>query len=234
MAVSLVEVCRVAIKDWPEGERPRERLLASGAQALSEAELLAVFLRTGTRGKSAIDLGRDALARFGGLNGLFAARATELAEISGFGPAKYAQLQAVLELARRALQEEVKRDTLLSSPGKVRDFLRLTLSHLEHEVFVALFLDAQNRLLVTEELFRGTLTQTSVYPREVVKRALKHNAAAVIFAHNHPSGIAEPSRADELLTANLKQALSLVDVKVLDHLIVAGSATVSFAERGLL
>lgn len=224
----------MAIKDWPEGERPRERLLAQGAQALTDAELLAVFLRTGTPGRSAIDLGRDALARFGGLNGLFAANVASLSEISGFGPAKYTQLQAVLELARRALQEDVKRETLLSSPGKVRDYLRLTLARLEHEVFIALFLDAQNRLLATEELFRGTLTQTSVYPREVVKRVLKHNAAAVIFAHNHPSGIAEPSRADELLTANLKQTLSLVDVKVLDHLIVAGSATVSFAERGLL
>ncbi len=225
----------MAIKDWPEGERPRERLLASGAQALSDAELLAVFLRTGTRGRSAIDLGRDALARFGGLNGLFAADAAALSEIGGFGPAKYTQLQAVLELARRALREDAKqRDTLLSSPGKVRDYLRLILARLEHEVFVALYLDAQNRLLATDELFRGTLTQTSVYPREVVKHALKHNAAAVIFAHNHPSGIAEPSRADEVLTTNLKQALSLVDVKVLDHLIVAGSATVSFAERGLM
>ncbi len=213
----------MAIKDWPEGERPRERLLASGAHALSDAELLAVFLRTGTPGRSAIDLGRDALARFGGLNGLFAANASALAEIGGFG-----------QLARRALREDVKRDTLLSSPGKVRDYLRLTLARLEHEVFVALYLDAQNRLVATDELFRGTLTQTSVYPREVVKQALKHNAAGVIFAHNHPSGVAEPSRADELLTSNLKHALSLVDVKVLDHLIVAGSATVSFAERGLL
>ena len=234
LATSLVEVSSVAIKDWPEGERPRERLLASGARALSDAELLAVFLRTGTPGRSAIDLGRDALARFGGLNGLFAADASALAEVGGFGPAKYTQLQAVLELARRALQEDVKRDTLLSSPGKVRDYLRLILARLEHEVFVALYMDSQNKLIATDELFRGTLTQTSVYPREVVKRALKHNAAGVIFAHNHPSGVAEPSRADELLTANLKQALSLVDVKVLDHLIVAGSATVSFAERGLL
>lgn len=222
------------IKNWPEGERPRERLIAHGAQALSDAELLAVFLRTGTTGRSAIDLARDALARFGGLNGLFAAAPTALEEIRGFGPAKYTQLQVVLELARRALQESVKRETLLSSPGKVRDYLRLMLSRLEHEVFVALYLDSQNRLIFTDELFRGTLTQTSVYPREVVKRALKHNAAAVIFAHNHPSGVAEPSRADELLTSNLKQALALIDVRVLDHLIVAGSSTVSFAERGLL
>ena len=224
----------MSIKDWPEGERPRERLLASGAQALSDAELLAVFLRTGTPGRSAIDLGRDALARFGGLNGLFAAAPEALRELGGFGPAKYTQLQAVLELARRALKEDVKRNRLLSSPGKVREYLRLMLAQLEHEVFVALYLDAQNMLITDEELFRGTLTQTSVYPREVVKRALKHNAAGVIFVHNHPSGVAEPSRADELLTSSLKQALSLVDIKVLDHLIVAGSATVSFAERGLL
>jgi DNA repair protein RadC len=224
----------VAIKDWPEGERPRERLRASGAQILTDAELLAVFLRTGTSGRSAIDLGRAALERFGGLNGLFAASESELAKVGGLGPAKYAQLQAVLELARRALREDVQRNTVLSSPGKVRDYLRLTLSRLEHEVFLALLLDAQNRLLAAEELSRGTLTQTSVYPREVVKLALRRNAAAVIFAHNHPSGIAEPSRADEMLTASLKQALSLVDVRVLDHLVVAGSQTVSFAERGLL
>jgi DNA repair protein RadC len=224
----------MAIKDWPEGERPRERLLASGAQVLSDAELLAVFLRTGTPGRSAIELGRDALARFGGLNGLFAASPEALHALGGFGPAKYTQLQAVLELARRALKEDVKQGTVLSSPGKVRDYLRLNLARLEHEVFIALYLDSQNRLIATEELFRGTLSQTSVYPREVVKHALKHNAGGIIFAHNHPSGVAEPSRADELLTSNLKQALSLVDVKVLDHLIVAGAATVSFAERGLL
>jgi DNA repair protein RadC len=224
----------MAIKDWPEGERPRERLLAHGAQALSDAELVAVFLRTGTAGRSALDLGRDALARFGGLSGLLAARPDQLAELTGLGPAKSAQLQAVLELARRSLREEVQRDTVLSSPGKVRDYLRMTLGGREHEVFVALFLDAQNRLLVADELFRGTLTQTAVYPREVVKRALAVNAGAVIFAHNHPSGIAEPSRSDELLTAALKQALGLVDIRVLDHLIVAGNGMTSLAERGLL
>lgn len=224
----------MAIKDWPAGERPRERLIAQGAGVLTDAELLAVFLRTGTPGRSAIDVGREALSRFGGLTGLFKARAEELTLVGGLGPAKYAQLQAVYELARRALQEDIRRDSVLSSPGKVREFLTLTLAPLEHEVFLALFLDAQNRLLATEELFRGTLTQTSVYPREVVKRALQINAAAIIFAHNHPSGIAEPSRADELLTSSLKQALALVDVRVLDHLIVAGHATVSFAERGLL
>ena len=154
--------------------------------------------------------------------------------IDGLGPAKSAQLQAVLELARRSLREEIRRDPALSSPDKVRDYLKMTLAHRQHEVFMALFLDAQNRLLTADELFRGTLTQTSVYPREVVKRALAVNAASVIFAHNHPSGVAEPSRSDELLTASLKQALGLVDVRVLDHVIVAGSSTVSFAERGLL
>lgn len=224
----------MAIKDWPEGERPRERMATLGPQVLSDAELLAVILRTGTTGRTALDLGRAALARFGGLAGLLAASTAELAAIDGLGPAKSAQLQAVLELARRSLREEVRRDTVLSSPGKVRDFLRITLARREHEVFMALFLDSQNRLLAADELFRGTLTQTSVYPREVVKRALALNAGAVIFAHNHPSGVAEPSRSDELLTASLKQALALVDVRVLDHLIVAGTAMTSFAERGLL
>ena len=224
----------MAIKDWPEGERPRERLLAHGARALSDAELLAVLLRTGSAGRSAIDVGRAALAHFGGLNALLAAAPDGFARIPGLGPAKYAQVQAMLEIARRALQEDVRRETLLNAPDKVRQYLRLWIGHLPHEVFVALYLDAQNRLLTAEELFRGTLTQTSVYPREIVKLALRHNAAALIFAHNHPSGVAEPSRADELLTASLKQALALVDVRVLDHLIVAGNATVSFAERGLL
>ncbi|MGB2819190.1 MAG: DNA repair protein RadC [Burkholderiaceae bacterium] len=224
----------MAIKDWPEGERPRERLLAHGARALSDAELLAVFLRTGSAGRSAIDVGRAALAHFGGLNALLAAAPDGFARIPGLGPAKYAQVQAMVEIARRALQEDVRRDTLLNAPDKVRQYLRLWIGHLPHEVFVALYLDAQNRLLTAEELFRGTLTQTSVYPREIVKLALRHNAAALIFAHNHPSGVAEPSRADELLTAGLKQALALVDVRVLDHLIVAGNTTVSFAERGLI
>src|SRR6266705_2171893 len=189
------------IAEWPEHERPRERLLKHGAAALSEAELLAIFLRTGIAGRSAIELGRDVIARFGSLQRLFAATLDEIAGIRGLGPAKYVQLK----LGGRA-----------------------------HEVFVALFLDAQNRLLAAEELFRGTLTQTSVYPREIVKTALHHNAAGVIFAHNHPSGVAEPSRADELLTQTLKQALSLVEIKTLDHFIVAGTRTVSFAERGLL
>jgi len=224
----------MAIKDWPESERPRDRLVAHGAQALSDAELIAVILGTGTTGRSALDLAREALSRFGGLSGLLASGPGELGTIDGLGPAKSAQLQAVLELARRSLREEIRRDPALSSPDKVRDYLRMTLAHREHEVFIALFLDAQNRLLTADELFRGTLTQTSVYPREVVKRALAVNAASVIFAHNHPSGVAEPSRSDELLTSSLRQALGLVDVRVLDHVIVAGSSTVSFAERGLL
>jgi DNA repair protein RadC len=222
------------IADWPLDERPRERLLKHGASALSEAELLAIFLRTGIAGTSAVELGRRLLAHFGSLQRLFAATLGEIAEVHGLGPAKYAQLQAVIEIARRALREDIGERDALSSPQAVREFLRLSLGGRAHEVFVTLFLDSQNRLLGSEELFRGTLTQTSVYPREVVKTALRYNAAGVIFAHNHPSGVAEPSRADELLTQTLKQALSLVEIKTLDHFIVAGSRTVSFAERGLL
>ncbi|MCU0951166.1 MAG: DNA repair protein RadC [Burkholderiaceae bacterium] len=224
----------MAIKDWPESERPRERLLAQGAPALSDAELLAIFLRVGVAGRSAIDLAGDLIARFQSINALFTAPREEFVRIKGLGEAKYVQLMAVHELAKRALTEEIRRDTVFNAPGKVRDYLKLRLGALPHEVFMALFLDAQNRLLAPEELFRGTLTQTSVYPREVVKRALSHNAAAVIFAHNHPSGVAEPSRADELLTRALKDALQLIDVRVLDHLIVGHGDVTSFAERGLL
>jgi len=224
----------MAIKDWPASERPRERLLAAGPKTLSDAELLAVFLRTGTAGHSVLDLARDALDRCGGLRSLLSAPRATVEALPGFGPVKFAQLQAILELASRAVGEEIRRETLLNSPGRVRDYLRLSLSGLPHEVFMALFLDAQNRMIATEELFRGTLTQTSVYPREILKRALHHNAAAVILAHNHPSGVAEPSRADELLTRALRDALQQVDVRVLDHIIVAGHQTLSFAERGLL
>lgn len=224
----------MTIKDWPASERPRERLLAHGPGALSEAELLAIFLRTGVPGQTVIEVARNALERFGGLNGLLTAPRRDLQQVTGFGPAKCAQLHAVLELARRALREEVRRDTTLNTPAKVRDYLKLSLRNERQEVFHALFLDAQNRLIADETLFRGTLTQTSVFPREIVKEALRHNAGAVIFAHNHPSGLAEPSRADEMLTRALKDALALVDVRVLDHLIVAGNASVSFAERGLV
>ena len=226
----------MAIRDWPAAERPRERLVQQGAAALSDAELLAIFLRVGVRGKSAVDLARELLASFDGdLARLAAASTMELARLPGIGPAKAAQLAATLELARRALAGSLKGKDALASPKAVRDWLRLSLGSLQHEVFVALWLDAQNRLIASEELFRGTLTQTSVYPREVVKRALANNAGAVILAHNHPSGLAEPSRADEVLTASLKQALALIDVKLLDHFIVTGSAeAMSFAERGLI
>lgn len=224
----------MTIKDWPADDRPREKLLAKGAAALSDAELLAIFLRTGTRGRNAVQLGQDVLRHFGGLPGLFAAAPAALDQLKGLGTAKSVVLRAVLETVQRLLSAEMEQRDALSSPRAVRDYLRLRLQGLESEVFMALFLDAQNRVIAAEELFRGTLTQTSVYPREVVKRALHHNAGAVIFAHNHPSGIAEPSRSDEALTQALKQALALVDVKVLDHFIVAGSGCLSFAERGLL
>lgn len=225
----------MAITDWPAAERPRERLLARGPETLSDAELLAIYLRVGVRGKSAVDLARDLLLRFDGqLQKLAEASLKELASVSGIGPAKAAQLKASFELSRRALtQELIKRDTF-SAPGAVRDWLRLKLAGRPQEVFMALWLDAQNRLLVADELFVGTLTQTSVYPREVVKSGLSRNAAAVILAHNHPSGVAEPSRADEMLTRSLKEALAMVDIKLLDHFIVAGnSPPLSFAERGL-
>jgi DNA repair protein RadC len=224
----------MGIADWPEDQKPREKLLTRGAGSLTEAELLAIVLRTGVKGKSAVDLGRELLERFGGLHGLLEAEPASIQETAGLGQAKAAQLLAVLAVARRALDGEVRRRDNLSSPTAVRDYLRLTLANRDREVFVAIYLDAQNRVLEMDELFAGTLTQTSVFPRDVVRYALKRNAAAVIFAHNHPSGLAEPSRADELLTQALKQALALVDVKVLDHFIVAGSGALSFAERGLL
>ena len=224
----------MGIADWPPQERPRERLLAQGAAGLCDAELVAVCLRSGIRGKSAVDLARELIAAFGGLAGLLAADLPRLVRVKGLGAAKAAQLAAVIELARRSLREGLKSGSALTSPGAVRDYLRFTLAARAHEVFVVLFLDAQHRVMSDAELFRGTLTQTSVYPREVVKAALAANAAAVIFAHNHPSGVAQPSQADELLTRQLKEALALVEVRVLDHFIVAGNQTLSFAERGLL
>lgn len=224
----------MAITSWPQDDRPREKLLRKGVDALSDAELVAIVLRTGMRGKSAVDLAREVLGRFGSLAALLAADVTALNASQGMGAAKSAQLQAVLEMARRALRERMERGSALSSPQAVRDFLRLKLQDRPHEAFGVVFLDAQNRVLDVEELFRGTLTQTSVYPREVVKRALAHNAAAVIFAHNHPSGIAEPSRSDEALTVALRQALALVDVRVLDHFVIGAGTAMSFAERGLL
>jgi len=224
----------MSIAEWPIDDRPREKLLTKGAASLSDAELLAILLRTGIRGVSAVDLARLLLKRFGSLSALFGADRAAFNEIQGVGNAKYVQLQAVIEMARRALIAEARSGVNLSSPTSVRDFLRLQLQYRQVEIFVGIFLDAQNRVLEVEELFAGTLTQTSVFPREVVRRALHHNAAGMIFAHNHPSGVAEPSHADETLTQALKQALALVDVRVLDHFIVGKGATLSFAERGLL
>lgn len=215
-------------------ERPQERLFARGPSSLTDAELLAVMLRTGVAGSPVIELAHAVLARFGGVAAVLGATAQQLRHTHGVGPARAAQLAAMQELVRRSLLEEAAQRDTLTSPDAVRDYLRLTLSPLPYEAFLGLFLDSQNRLIAALELFRGTLAQTSVYPREVVKAALRHNAAGAIFAHNHPSGVAEPSRADELLTASLKQALALVDIRVLDHLVVAGHQVVSFAERGLL
>ena len=224
----------MAITDWPEEHRPRERLIRHGAAILSDAELLAVFLRVGVTGKSAVDLGRDMVAHFGSLNGLFSATLDDFSKLNGLGPAKYAQLQAVLELARRSLAEELQAGIALSSPQAVKQYLQLLLGGKAYESFAILFLDVRNRLIACEELFRGTLTHTSVYPREVVKVALARNAASIILAHNHPSGTPEPSTADHTLTQALKQALALIDVRVLDHFVVAGRHVYSFAEHGEL
>lgn len=222
----------MAITDWPQDQRPRERLINQGAHTLSDAELLAVFLRVGVAGKSAVDLGRDMVGHFGSLQGLFSTRLADFVRINGLGPAKYAQLQAVLELARRALSEKLRTGTSLGSPKAVKEYLQLLFHGKPHEVFLVLFLDVRNRLIESEELFRGTLTHASVYPREIVKAALARNAAKVILAHNHPSGEAKPSESDLHLTGNVKQALALVDVHVIDHIIVAGRHTHSFAEHG--
>jgi DNA repair protein RadC len=224
----------MSIKDWPEGERPREKLLQHGAQALSDAELLAIFLRTGVRGKSAVDLARDLLSGYGGLRGLLSADWRTLGQAPGLGEAKYSQLQAALEIARRHLLETLRREDVLTSPQVARSYLGARLRDRPHEVFACLFLDNRHRVICFEEMFRGTIDGATVHPREVVKTALAHNAAAVIFAHNHPSGVADPSRADEMLTRRLKDALALVDIRVLDHVVVGEGETVSFAERGLL
>ena len=224
----------MAISDWPAAERPREKLIELGAEALSDAELLAIFLRVGVVGKSAVDLARDLLTQFGSLNGIFAATENALSQVHGIGSSKYVQLQAIFEMSRRALSEQLQQRDVLASPQAVRDYLVLKLGSYTKEVFMVLFLDTQNRLLAAEEMFSGSLSETSVYPREIVKRVLHHNAAAVIFAHNHPSGNVQQSQAYELLTKQLQQALALIDVRVLDHFIVAGNNTLSFSERGLL
>ncbi|MBA3595299.1 MAG: DNA repair protein RadC [Pseudomonadota bacterium] len=222
------------LKDLPEDARPREKLLARGAGALSDAELLALLLRSGIPGKNALQMGQELVDNFGGVAGLLHAGAGALKNIKGLGPAKRAELVAVLELARRALSEQLKEKPLFATPQAVRDYLQLQLGSRPHEIFAVLFLDSQHRLIALEELFRGTLTQTSVYPREVVVRALALQAASVVLAHNHPSGEARPSRADEALTQTLKAALGLVDVRVLDHFVVTRTQAVSMAELGLL
>jgi DNA repair protein RadC len=223
----------MSFKDLPAEARPREKLIARGASALSDAELLALLLRTGIAGKNVLQLAQELLDAFGGVAGLLNAGVDDLKTIKGLGgPAKRAELTAVLELARRAMAERLSERTVFDSPGAVSHYLQLHIASRPHEVFAALFLDAQHRLITMEELFRGSLTQTSVYPREVVVRALHHHAAAVVLAHNHPSGGVEPSRADEMLTQTLKAALALVDVRVLDHVIVARGQTLSMAEHG--
>lgn len=224
----------MVLKDLPPDARPREKLLARGPAALADAELIALLLRTGVKGRSVLQLAQQLLTDFGGLTGLLQAEPDDLKRVKGLGPAKRAEMSAVLELARRSLAQELMQRPVFDSPARVKDYLRLQIGGKPHEVFVVLFLDAQNRLIRSEEMFRGTLTQTSVYPREVLKRALDLGAAAVLLAHNHPSGAPEPSRADEFLTQTLNKALALIDVRVLDHLVVSQCDVVSFAERGLL
>ena len=222
------------ITDWPVNERPREKLLLRGANALSDAELLAIFLRTGVPGKTAVDLARELLSSFGSLRALLNADRKQFCKGLGLGDAKYVQLQAVLEMGRRHLRETLAQGDALSKPDDTRDYLTARLRSYPHEVFACLFLDNRHRVISFDELFHGTLDGASVHPREVVKRALSHNAAAVIFAHNHPSGVAEPSEADKIITQRLKDALALVDIRVLDHFIIGEGRAVSFAERGLL
>ena len=224
----------MSIKDLPADARPREKLLQHGAATLSDAELLALLLRTGYKGLGVLQLAQSVINQFGGYAGLLHAQAGDLKGIKGLGPAKRAELAAVIEMARRALAQKLEAAPVFDSPQAVKDYLQLHLGSLPHEVFAVLFLDSQHKLLGLERLFTGTLGQTSVYPREVVKRALARNAGAVILAHNHPSGVAEPSRADEFLTQTLKTALALVDVRVIDHLVIGQGHVVSFAERGLL
>ncbi|SER32291.1 DNA repair protein RadC [Nitrosomonas sp. Nm51] len=224
----------MAITDWPTHERPREKLLKLGAKNLSDTELLAIFLRTGTTGRNAVELARNLLTHFGGLSNLFSADKAALCNVQGVGIAKYTQLQAILEIARRTICEKLERGCMMNTPQLVRDFLHLSLANKQHEIFMAIFLDAKHHMIATEELFTGTLTQASVYPREVIKRALYHNAAAIIFAHNHTSGSTEPSQADKALTHILKKALDLIDIKVLDHFIIGNNEIMSFAEHNLI
>lgn len=222
------------ISDWPEAERPREKLIAHGPAALSDAELLAIFLRTGVKGKTAVDLARDLLYEFGSLRPLLCADKKSFLQHAGLGPAKFAQLQAVLEMGRRHLYAEIQRGETLSDPHTTRRYLTSKLRDKQQEVFACLYLDNRHRVICFEELFYGTINGASVHPREVVKRALQHNAAALILAHNHPSGVADPSEADRHLTKRLQEALELVDVRVLDHIVIGDGESVAFAERGWL
>ena len=222
----------MSITHWPVAERPREKLMLQGAESLSDAELLAIFLRTGIPGRTAVDLARDLLTRFGSLRKMLLADKTSFCEMPGLGPAKYTQLQAVVEMARRHLLEELERGESLTDPLQSKRYLQSRLRDLPHEVFACLFLDNRHRVIAFEELFRGTINGASVHPREVVKRALSLNAAAMILAHNHPSGVAEPSQADRDLTRRLQQALELVEVRVLDHIVVGDGEPIGFAERG--
>lgn len=224
----------MSIRHWPAAERPREKLLEQGAAALTDAELLAIFLRIGVAGQSAVDLARHLLNDFGGLRLLLEADIDSFCSRLGLGPAKYAQLQAVLEMSRRHLAEGLRRDSVLESPQAVRDYLKAQLRHQPHEVFGCLFLDSKHRVLAFEVLFHGSIDGASVYPRQVVKRALAHNAAALILTHNHPSGVAEPSHADRVLTQRLQEALALVEVRVLDHFVVGDGEPLSMAEYGWL
>jgi DNA repair protein RadC len=223
---------RMSISNWPAHQRPRERLIREGAQALSDAELLAVFLRVGVRGKNAVELAGELVRHFGSLQALLRANLEEFTSVRGLGPAKYAQLNAVIELARRAISDEMLSGESICSPQAAKQYLRLAMAGRPYESFHVLFLDVRNRLIAARELFRGTLTHTSVYPREVVREALTRNAASVMLAHNHPSGTPEPSEADLLLTRSLVQALALVDIRILDHFVVAGHRVHSFAENG--
>ena len=222
----------MSIRDWPAAERPREKLLQHGSGSLSDAELLAIFLRTGVSGKSAVDLARHLLSEFGSLRALLEADLRAFCRQLGLGPAKFSQLQAVLEMSRRHLAERLRRDSALESPQAVRDYLKSLLRHEPHEVFGCLFLDSKHRMLAFEVLFRGSIDSASVYPRQVVKRALAHNAAAVIFCHNHPSGITDPSQADRTLTKRLTEALDLIEVRVLDHFIIGDGEPLSMVEYG--
>ncbi|MFK3797465.1 DNA repair protein RadC [Pseudomonas sp. NPDC088444] len=224
----------MSIRDWPAAERPREKLLERGAASLSDAELLAIFLRTGVSGKSAVDLARHLLNQFGSLRALLEANLAVFSNEQGLGPAKYAQLQAVMEMARRHLGEGLRRGSALKSPAQVRSYLKAMLRHEPHEVFGCLFLDSKNRVQAFESLFHGSINVAHVHPRQVVKRALAHNAAGIILCHNHPSGVTEPSEADIELTKILKEALAIVDVRVLDHVIIGDGDPLSMVEQGLM